>query len=173
MVGVTLRRHFAPRKEPSMSSDYETGYRGVLVVRIGSRCSGRTFLGTTLTELYYTFRCVIWHGLCFSLSFRIIELGMMVIFRILISPLRAELNPICKSQLAELFCRVFKFCTCFSKNLSVYTQIWHRTPFMIDSVLRHCADNKKRGLSMLPNVGHQIVHIKIAGITRRSPYSLR
>jgi len=44
---------------------------------------------------------------------------------------------------------------------------------MIDSVLRHCADNKKRGLSMLPNVGHQILYVKIAGITRRSPYSPR
>jgi len=28
-------------------------------------------------------------------------------------------------------------------------------------------------MSMLPNVGHQIVHVKIAGITRSSPYSLR
>jgi len=27
---------------------------------------------------------------------------------------------------------------------------------MSDLVLRHCADNKKRGVSMLPNVGHQI-----------------
>jgi hypothetical protein len=26
------------------------------------------------------------------------------------NPLNAELNPICKSQLAELFCGVFKFC---------------------------------------------------------------
>jgi len=43
---------------------------------------------------------------------------------------------------------------------------------MIDSMLRHCADNKKKGLLMLPNVGHQIVNVKIAGITR-SPYSLR
>jgi hypothetical protein len=42
---------------------------------------------------------------------------------------------------------------------------------MIDSVLRHCADNKKRGLPMLPNVRHQIVHVKIAGLTRSSPYS--
>ena len=44
---------------------------------------------------------------------------------------------------------------------------------MIDSGLRYCADNKKRGLSILPNVGHEIVHVKIAGITRSSPYSLR
>jgi len=44
---------------------------------------------------------------------------------------------------------------------------------MIDSALRHYVDNKKRGLSMLPNLGHQIAHVKIAGITRRSPYSLR
>jgi hypothetical protein len=35
------------------------------------------------------------------------------------NPLNAELNPICKSQLAELFCRVFKFCACFSKNLNI------------------------------------------------------
>jgi len=44
---------------------------------------------------------------------------------------------------------------------------------MIDLVLRHCADNKKRGLSMLSNVDHQIVHVKIVGIIRTSPYSLR
>ena len=43
---------------------------------------------------------------------------------------------------------------------------------MIDSVLRHLADNKKRGLSMFPNIGQQIVHVKIAGITRSAPYSL-
>ena len=36
-----------------------------------------------------------------------------------INPLNAELNPICKSQLAELFCGVFKFCACFSKNLNI------------------------------------------------------
>jgi len=36
---------------------------------------------------------------------------------------------------------------------------------MFDSVLRLCADSKKRGLSMLPNVGHQIVRVKIAGNT--------
>jgi len=44
---------------------------------------------------------------------------------------------------------------------------------MTDSVLRHCAENKGRGLSMLRNVGHQIVHVKIADITRTSPYSPR
>ena len=89
------------------------------------------------------------------------------------NPLNAKLNPICKSQLAELFCGVFKFCACFSQNLTACTQIWHRTPFMIESVLRYCADNKKRGLSMLPNVGHQIVYVKTAGIIRSSPYSPR
>jgi len=41
---------------------------------------------------------------------------------------------------------------------------------MTESVLRHCADSKKRGLSVLPNIGHQIVHVKIAGITRSSPH---
>jgi len=44
---------------------------------------------------------------------------------------------------------------------------------MIDSVLRYCADNNKKGLSTLPNVGHQIADVKIASITRSSPYSLR
>ena len=39
------------------------------------------------------------------------------------NPLDAELNPICQSPLAELFCGVFKFRTHFSKNPSVYTQI--------------------------------------------------
>jgi len=38
---------------------------------------------------------------------------------LLINPLNTELNPICKSQLAELFCGVFKFCACFSKNLNI------------------------------------------------------
>jgi len=35
------------------------------------------------------------------------------------NPFNIELNPICKSQLAELFCGVFKFCTCYSKNLNI------------------------------------------------------
>ena len=44
---------------------------------------------------------------------------------------------------------------------------------MIDSVLRHCADNKKRGLSVLPSVGLQSVHVKVADVTRSSPCSPR
>ena len=35
-----------------------------------------------------------------------------------INPLNAELNPICKPQLAEVFCGVFKCYARFSKNLS-------------------------------------------------------
>jgi hypothetical protein len=31
----------------------------------------------------------------------------------------AELNPICKFQVSELFCGAFKFCACFSKNLNI------------------------------------------------------
>ena len=34
-------------------------------------------------------------------------------------PLNAKFNPICKSQLTELFCSVFKFCACFLKNLNI------------------------------------------------------
>jgi len=35
------------------------------------------------------------------------------------NPLKTELNPQCKSQLAELFCGVFKLCASFSKNLNI------------------------------------------------------
>jgi len=48
------------------------------------------------------------------------------IFENAFNPLEDELNPIFKSQLAELFCGVFKFYASFSKKkpeLSVYTQI--------------------------------------------------
>ena len=40
-------------------------------------------------------------------------------FMLPFNPLNTELNPICKSQLTELFCRVFKFCAWFSKNLNI------------------------------------------------------
>ena len=36
-----------------------------------------------------------------------------------INPLNAGLNPVCKSQLAEFFCRVFKFCSWYSKNQNI------------------------------------------------------
>jgi hypothetical protein len=43
------------------------------------------------------------------------------------------------------------------------------------SQLIQCRDivltDTNRGLSALPNVGHQIVHVKITGIIRSSPYS--
>jgi hypothetical protein len=35
------------------------------------------------------------------------------------NPVNAKLNPTFKSQLAELFCGVFKFCACFLKNLFI------------------------------------------------------
>ena len=34
------------------------------------------------------------------------------------NPLNGKLNAICKPQLAELFCGVFKFCECLSENLT-------------------------------------------------------
>jgi len=43
-----------------------------------------------------------------------------------INPLSAELNPNCKSQLAELFCGVFKFCTLFLKNLNILRTKWDK-----------------------------------------------
>jgi len=38
---------------------------------------------------------------------------------IFFNPLNAELNPNCKSQLAEFFCGVFKFCAWYSQNLNI------------------------------------------------------
>jgi hypothetical protein len=37
-------------------------------------------------------------------------------------------------------------------------------------VLKHCAANRKRQLSVLPNVGPHIYDIKISGFTRSSIY---
>ena len=44
---------------------------------------------------------------------------------------------------------------------------------MIDAVLRHCADSKKRRLSVLPNVGHQVVKQSSysPGVAQRVPGS--
>ena len=42
--------------------------------------------------------------------------------------------------------------------------------FCIDSVLKHCAANRKRRISALPNVGPYIYDIKISGFTRSSIY---
>jgi len=56
-----------------------------------------------------------WSGICIYVG--IFQSWLWV--RVALNPLNAELNPICKSQLAELFCGVFKFCSCFSKNLNI------------------------------------------------------
>jgi hypothetical protein len=37
-------------------------------------------------------------------------------------------------------------------------------------VLKHCAANRKRWLSALPNVGPHIYNVKISGFTRSSIY---
>jgi hypothetical protein len=39
---------------------------------------------------------------------------------------------------------------------SVYTQLWHRKTFCVNLVLKHCAANRKRWLSALPNIGPYI-----------------
>jgi hypothetical protein len=46
----------------------------------------------------------------------------------------------------------------------------HRITFCIDSALKHCAANRKRRLSALPNVGPYIYDVKIPGVTRSSIY---
>jgi hypothetical protein len=45
---------------------------------------------------------------------------------------------------------------------SVYTQLCHRMTFCIVSLLKHCAANRKRRFSALPNVGPYIYDVKIS-----------
>jgi hypothetical protein len=44
--------------------------------------------------------------------------------------------------------------------------------YCIDSVLKHCAANRKKRLSELPNVSPYIYDVKISGFTRSSIYIL-
>jgi len=69
-----------------------------------------------------------------------------------INPLNAELNPNCKSQLAELFCGVFKFCPCFLKNLNILRTKWDK--FVKQKAFcgegnRHCSDCLKNAVMSL------------------------
>jgi hypothetical protein len=43
-------------------------------------------------------------------------------------------------------------------------------PFCTDSMLKHCAANRKGRLSALPNVSPYIYDVKISGFTRSSIY---
>jgi len=101
---------------------------------------------------------------------------LMTIINIVIQTLYKTFNGPVRSHLSvaarRIILRVSKFRGRYSKNLTncLHTNMT-QDGFITDSVLRHCAGNKKRGLSMLPNVGHQIRHVKIAGTTRRSSYS--
>jgi len=45
---------------------------------------------------------------------------------IAVNPLNAELNPNCKSQLAEFFFRVFKFCALYSKTRNISRTKWDK-----------------------------------------------
>jgi len=72
-----------------------------------------------------------------------------------VNPLNAELNPNCKSQLAKLFCGVFKFCACFPKNLNISRT--KRDKFVKQKAFcrernRHCSDCLKNAvISLLCN----------------------
>jgi hypothetical protein len=50
--------------------------------------------------------------------------------------------------------------------------VCHWITFSIDSVLKHCAANRKRWLSALPNIGPYIYNVKISGFTRSSIYNI-
>jgi hypothetical protein len=48
--------------------------------------------------------------------------------------------------------------------------MWRRKTFFIDSMLKHCAADRKRQLSAFPNVSPYIYDVKIPGFTRSSIY---
>ena len=83
----------------------------------------------------------------------------------------------CKAELTAQYAFKTYDTYAFTANLgnlgswqSVYTQLWHQKPLCIDSVLKHCAANRKRQLSALPNVGPYIYNVSISGFTRSSIY---
>ena len=71
------------------------------------------------------------------------------------NPLNAELNPICKSHLAELFCAVFQFCSCFSKTLKILRtkrDKFEKQKAFCGEGNRHWSDFLKNAvISLLPN----------------------
>ena len=89
------------------------------------------------------------------------------------NPLNAELNPICKSLLAELFCRVFKFCACFSKNLN--NSRTKRDKFVKQKAFcgegnRHWSECLKNAISSLLLIGkdkflNKLVNIRVLLLT--------
>jgi hypothetical protein len=71
-----------------------------------------------------------------------------------VSPQATELNPICNYGNLDSW-------------QSVYTQLCNRKTFYTDSVLKHCAANRKRWLSALRNVGPYIYTVYIYIYIRR------
>ena len=59
--------------------------------------------------------------------------------------LNAKLNPICKSQFAEFFCGVFKFCAWYLKNLNISRT--KRDKFVKQKAF--CGEGKKHCLECL------------------------
>ena len=86
-----------------------------------------------------------------------------------INPLNTELNPICKLQLAKLFCGVFKLCACFSKKLNISRTKWDK--FVKQKAFcgegnRHCSEcHKNAVMSLLHNAENkflkQLVNIHV------------
>ena len=74
------------------------------------------------------------------------------------NPLNTELNLTCKSQLAELFCGVFKFCAWYSKNLNISRT--KRDKFVKSNAIcgegiGHCSECLKNAvMSLLHNGEH-------------------
>ena len=96
-----------------------------------------------------------------------------------INPLNAELNPNCKSQLAEFFFGVFKFCTWYSQNLNISRT--KRDKFVKQKAFcgegnRHCSECLKNAVISLLRNGedkflNELVNIHVLLLTLRSKAS--
>jgi hypothetical protein len=63
-----------------------------------------------------------------------------------------ELNPICKSHVPELFCGVFKFSACLSKNLNISRTKWDKfvkQKAVCGGIIIHCSEYLKNAVISL------------------------
>ena len=85
------------------------------------------------------------------------------------NPLNAELNPISKSQLAELFCRVFKFCAWYSKYLNIPRT--KRDKFVKQKVFFGANGRQHHGCILPQAVTHSLMLLKMGRIIARNMLS--
>ena len=77
-------------------------------------------------------------------------------FAVVFNPQHTVLIPICKSQLAELFCGVFKFSACFLKNLNISRtkrDTFVKQKAICGEGIRHCSGCLKNAVMSLLYIG--------------------